>query len=160
MKMDERPGGRGARRARELRIMNSELRKKTAECGETCSAKRTHASRKPKAGRMKRRKVEKPKVQMQRRYESRTTNHGSRITNHTKPQWPNKPISSHAEGRDRDTMRIASRGVGHVAGRLERWGPLLPYLLRRRTMDCWLILMPLTAACRASRLGAYSMAVS
>ena len=30
--------------------MNSELRKKTAECGETCSAKRTQTSRKGKAG--------------------------------------------------------------------------------------------------------------
>ena len=30
-------------------MMNSELRKKTAERGETCSAKRTHASRKRKA---------------------------------------------------------------------------------------------------------------
>ena len=36
--------------ARELRIMNSELRKKKAERGETCSAKRTHRPRKGKAG--------------------------------------------------------------------------------------------------------------
>ncbi len=45
------------------------------------------------------------------------TDHGPRITNPPKPQWPNKPISSQTQGRSGDMMRVASRGVALVAGR-------------------------------------------
>ena len=51
-------GGGGLRGTQELRIMNSELRKKTAQRGETCSAKRTQNWRKGKAGNDKSGKVE------------------------------------------------------------------------------------------------------
>ncbi len=57
-------GGGGVRGPWELRIMNSELRKKTAECGETWSAKRTQTSRKRKAAKMK---SPKSKVEIERR---------------------------------------------------------------------------------------------
>ena len=71
-----------------------------------------------------------------------------------KAQWPNKAIWSQAQGRNGDTLRVASRGVGLVAGRVERSGPSFSYLLRNRTMDCWLIFLPLPCACGAARVGA------
>ncbi len=150
-------------------MMNSELRKKTAERGETCSAKRTHASRKRKAGNGKGTKGRSTKDEKGRscgiegvvslqlsveclaatrrgargnfglriadcgigseriaecgfriaEWRATVASHQSRfdkVTAVAKAQWPNKPISSQVQGRNWDTMRVASRGVGLVAG--------------------------------------------
>ena len=50
-----------------MRITNSELRNKAAECSETCSAKRTQTWRKRKAETRKSRKVKTSKVQIKKR---------------------------------------------------------------------------------------------
>ncbi len=109
--------GLAARGPWELRIMNSELRNKTAERGETCSAKRGH-------------RVVSPRPQSRQaalcpmRLTGRSacglmparqlSNHESRGTDHAEANWPNKAILhlTQRPGSGWHRLRTGAIGVG------------------------------------------------
>ncbi len=104
-------------------MMTSESRKKTAERGETPEELRNADCKRESGGHDPRVASHGSTGSLRSEHSGSKTpqaSHESRfdkVTACKKPHWPNKPIASQTQGRNCDTTRIASRGVGLVARR-------------------------------------------